>query len=169
MKVRNGFVANSSSSSYSVNGFGIVTNKDEINKSMYEMISCEDLCTEGNFCIDCINGSLVYEELLRVHKTDDPDSGEFYLYATIDDMKDGETKIEFKERIINALKKICKSNELYKLQNEIVELINNYDLENNYEEFKNKLISKLNERENIKYNDSIEISYIDTSWESYDG
>ncbi len=107
MKIRQGFVSNSSSSSFCI--YGIFTNKNDI-------LSCQDLIDKGilkesDFKYESHKEDPTdYVPKLNLTATYDPYSynGELFIGKEWSSIKDNETGLQFKERVIESLKQIVK-------------------------------------------------------------
>lgn len=95
MKVRNGFVSNSSSCSFCI--YGIAVDEDEL-KSVYEAVKGEtDLDSYD------IAGAISEETNVEFHKPSYDDT--YYFGIDACDVGDNETGAQFKERVKSALSK----------------------------------------------------------------
>lgn len=105
MKIRTGFVSNSSSSSFCA--FGVIAEADKEFLENWGMVfTDEDLNEDGDFMEDLLE--LVYNEVdkhrLLCHQ--DYDSRRAYIGISYTSMADDETMIQFKARVKETVKKM---------------------------------------------------------------
>jgi hypothetical protein len=107
MKIRHGFVSNSSSSSFCI--FGIYVNKEEL-LSAQELLN-KGLLKEEDFKYKCWKED-PSEYISKIGLTVDSmpdDYDKLYIGNEWTSVKDDETGSQFKERTINALKQVIKN------------------------------------------------------------
>lgn len=113
MKIRTGFVSNSSSSSFMI--FGVCFSLDDFNLSspvfLYSYIRERMECDEK--LRELLGSYLVYD--LIYHGLDDYD-GEDFIGLSLDTIKDDETFMDFKKRVYRILKHLGYNKDFESLQ-----------------------------------------------------
>jgi hypothetical protein len=105
MKMRYGFVSNSSSTSFCI--YGVCVDRSKV-------LSCQELIAKGllkeeNFKYKSyMDEPSVYMEKLGLTVETGRDGGDLYIGNNWTSVKDEETGLQFKERTIKALKQVFK-------------------------------------------------------------